>query len=261
MNPIDVVVCDTTAGIFSIKLRKDWAPLGASHVEKLVKDGWFNQVTINRVSLNFLAQFGIRPHGLEPRIPMPLAIPDDPPRPDISFTNGIVSFAGSGPSSRRSQIFITFGTQHGLGRSPWEVPIGIISEADMQDVVNQFYSGYGDMPPWGNGPVPNKMNAPGGQAYLLNTFPLLSKIKSCHMSVSQVHVGSSGIVKTTINSLRGGDGVGSSSDSHNSSRKKMHFFTLSALWPLFLLCLLFVVSLVCWTKRGRRRGRTKTTSY
>ena len=62
MNPIDVVVCDTTAGIFSIKLRKDWAPLGASRVEKLVKDGWFNQVTINRVSLNFLAQFGIRPH-------------------------------------------------------------------------------------------------------------------------------------------------------------------------------------------------------
>jgi len=35
----------------------------------------------------------------------------------------IVSFAGSGPSSKRSQIFISF--RGSTGRSPWEVPIDI----------------------------------------------------------------------------------------------------------------------------------------
>ena len=36
----------------------------------------------------------------------------------------IVSFAGSGPSSKRSQIFISF--RGSTGRSPWEVPIDIL---------------------------------------------------------------------------------------------------------------------------------------
>ena len=41
-----------------------------------------------------------------------------------------------------------------LGKSPWETPFGEVVEG-IENAVN-FYS-YGDMPPWGKGPVQGKI--------------------------------------------------------------------------------------------------------
>lgn len=41
-----------------------------------------------------------------------------------------------------------------LGTNPWETPFGVVEDG-MDNVIN-FYS-YGDMPPWGNGPHPHRI--------------------------------------------------------------------------------------------------------
>ena len=44
------------------------------------------------------------------------------------------------------------------------------------EVVDRFYSGYGDWPPRGNGPDPTKVQAE-GNAYLEARFPRLDYIR------------------------------------------------------------------------------------
>jgi len=193
-----LITCVTTAGTFDIQLRKDWAPLGSQRVHDLVQRGWFDGVTFNRVSRNFLVQFGIRPPGISSsstqQLPLPPPLLDDPPRPDIPFEDGIVSFAGSGTNTRQAQIFITYGTQRNLGKSVWETPVGFVSSSDMKNVVHQFYGGYGDMPPWGQGPSAQRMQQADGQQYLDQYFPMLTKIKTCTVVAS-----SSSIINTQKN--------------------------------------------------------------
>lgn len=46
------------------------------------------------------------------------------------------------------------------------------------DVVKQFYS-YGDMPPWGKGPVQQKIHS--GPAYIEENFPLTDKFTTCQV--------------------------------------------------------------------------------
>jgi hypothetical protein len=68
--------------------------------------------------------------------------------------------------------------QHGggFGKELWETPVGKIASG--MEVVNQFYSGYGDMPPWGNGPTQQKIHD-GGEAYMLENFPLMDRFLTC----------------------------------------------------------------------------------
>lgn len=182
-HPSPIVRCDTTVGSFTIELHPEWAPLGAQRVADLAAAGYFDGVSLNRVNPKFLVQFGIRPPDLQPTLHHAAfrSLRDDPKRRDNpAFTDGVVSFAGSGPNSRLAQIFITYGTQPGLGHSAWEVPVGIVPPKDMR-VVRNFYSAYGDMPPWGHGPAPQKMQAPGGQAYLDSHFPFLTRIRECRL--------------------------------------------------------------------------------
>jgi len=56
--------------------------------------------------------------------------------------------------------------------------------------VKKFHS-YGDMPPWGKGPVQGKIYS--GPQYINNNFPLIDKMKSC--TVQRIQAGSEGYVK------------------------------------------------------------------
>jgi hypothetical protein len=51
-------------------------------------------------------------------------------------------FAGYGKDSRSTHVFFTLGSQPGLGRSPWEVPVGKVTSG--LDVMHGIYTGYGD---------------------------------------------------------------------------------------------------------------------
>merc|ERR1711862_862297 len=43
--------------------------------------------------------------------------------------------------------------------------------------IRNFYGGYGDMPPWGKGPVQGKVYS--GPSYIEDNFPLTSRFKTC----------------------------------------------------------------------------------
>lgn len=93
----------------------------------------------------FLVQFGIGySKDKELQAFAKKSIPDDPKHdPPIEFHPGIISYAGSGPNSRSSQMFFSYGSAASLGTQLWETPIGKVIEG--MENAEQFYS-YGDMP-------------------------------------------------------------------------------------------------------------------
>eukprot|EP01126_Amoeba_proteus_P022389 TRINITY_DN2262_c0_g4_i2.p1 TRINITY_DN2262_c0_g4~~TRINITY_DN2262_c0_g4_i2.p1 ORF type:complete len:169 (+),score=29.49 TRINITY_DN2262_c0_g4_i2:436-942(+) len=100
----------------------------------------------------------------------------DDPNTIKSFKRGYLSFAGSGPNSRTTELFISYQDNAYLGQQPWEVPIGYVLRG--MDVIDRLYDGYGDVPPFGQGPSQKEIYAAGNQ-YLEEKFPLLSRFGTC----------------------------------------------------------------------------------
>ena len=173
------VVCETTKGRVDIVVQPDWSPLGAARFLQLVDDGHFRDLPLFRCVANFLCQFGaVPPRQHAKSYP---TIPDDPKLPQLrEFRRGTMSFAGNGENSRSTHMFITLGEKlDGLGAMPWETPFGYVTEASMQGTVSRFTTAYGDIPPWGAGPEPHRIEAPDGAWYLKLKFPALDYITSC----------------------------------------------------------------------------------
>ena len=90
----------------------------------------------------------------------------------------IYIISGSGPNSRTSQLFFSYGDNPGLGRELWETPFGEVIEG--MEHLEALYS-YGDMPPWGKGPEQPKIrNDPN---YVKDQFPLLDKFTECTVEI------------------------------------------------------------------------------
>src|SRR5438093_10061041 len=92
---------DTTAGVFVVEVRRDWAPNGADRFYNLVKNGFYDDIRFFRVIPGFMAQFGI--HGT-PAIQSAwrnAEIKDDPVKQ--SNKRGYVNFATAGPNTRTTQ--------------------------------------------------------------------------------------------------------------------------------------------------------------
>jgi len=85
-----------------------------------------------------------------------------------------VTFAKANiPNSRSTQIFINFKDNSSLDKSGF-APFGEVTTG--MDVVDKFYSGYGEGAPSGRGPEQGKVQAQ-GNAYLNKDFPKLDYIK------------------------------------------------------------------------------------
>jgi hypothetical protein len=88
---------------------------------------------------------------------------------------------GSGPNSRTSQLFISLRKDGGaFGTQLWETPVGKVVNG-FDTVVQHFYSDYGDMPPWGKGPIQHKIHGPEGLSYISENFPLLDSFIECEV--------------------------------------------------------------------------------
>jgi hypothetical protein len=88
-----------------------------------------------------------------------------------------LNFSGNGRNSRSSQLFISLQQDGGsFGRELWETPIGEVVQGI--EHVKNFYSEYGDMPPWGNGPEQQKIHNHGNK-YMEDNFPKMSKFFTC----------------------------------------------------------------------------------
>ena len=111
------LVCETSVqtgdGRFTIELHPDWGPLGVRRVVKMHDEGFFDGLPFFRVLPGFLIQFGITPDVTKHRKLQALGnVPDDERHDEApDFEDGIVSFAGYGPDSRSTHLFITLGDQ------------------------------------------------------------------------------------------------------------------------------------------------------
>lgn len=174
--------CGTTKGDFVAKFYHDWSPHGYDRATALFQKGFYDHSHFFRVVPKFLVQFGISytdSKALKAYANTP--IPDDPvPNPKIPFHKGTMSFAGSGPNSRTSQMFVSYGDSTALGRELWETPFGEVIEG--MEHIEELYS-YGDMPPWGKGPVQGKIH--NNPDYIPNEFPLLDKFETCTVTIQK----------------------------------------------------------------------------
>mmetsp|Transcript_22446 Transcript_22446/g.47434 ORF Transcript_22446/g.47434 Transcript_22446/m.47434 type:complete len:353 (+) Transcript_22446:37-1095(+) len=189
MPSTKVVACATTEGVFHIQVKPFWSPWGASRFLTLVGRGYFDGCALNRVVPNFLTQFGIGKVYEQRTVMRTLSIPDDPhpprhpvPADDLRFKPGYMSFAGNGYDSRSNEVFIVMpGTNDEqleyFGVNSWETPFGFV-EPESLDVVSKWYQ-YGDMPPYGKGPEPQKIYEENGYDYLKKEFPKMSYINHC----------------------------------------------------------------------------------
>ena len=150
------VQCTVTANkkleVLNLRIIPWWAPLGASHFIYLVRRGYYDGAALNRNVPGFLTQFGIS-SDYETRTQFrSLHIDDDAPLHEpIKFKPGMISYAGSGPNSRTTEIFIVApGTTQGqldhFGTNPWETPFGVIDSVE-ETAVSRWFA-YGDMPPY-----------------------------------------------------------------------------------------------------------------
>jgi peptidyl-prolyl cis-trans isomerase A (cyclophilin A) len=161
----------TTKGDFVIEAHRDWAPLGADRFYNLVKNGYYTNASFFRVLPGFVVQWGFHQDPAVNRVWEAARLQDDPVTQ--SNTAGTLTFATAGPNTRTTQIFINLADNARLdvmGFSPFAKVI------EGMDVVEKFYSGYGEGAPQGNGPDQGQI-ASGGKAYLEKNFPQLDSIK------------------------------------------------------------------------------------
>lgn len=178
---IVTVACETTKGPIRITLNKDWAPIGVARVLELVDDGFFTNHALYRAVNNFLIQFGI---AADPELTLQWEsrgnLVDDPDQ-RLAFKPGMLSFAGNGPNSRSTSLFVATSTHPGqlqaFGTQLWETPLGFVTEG--LDVLSNVYTGYGDMAEQGgNGPSQRALTQEGNVG-LKETYPLLDYLVSC----------------------------------------------------------------------------------
>lgn len=162
---------ETTAGTFVVEVHRDWAPLGAERFKQLVTSGYFDGARFFRVVSGFMAQFGVAGDPAVTAKWRDKRLVDDPVKK--SNVRGMLTFATAGPGTRTTQLFINYRDNSFLDSQGF-APIGEVIEG--MDVVDKFYSAYGDGPPRGRGVDQGRLQAE-GNAYLEREFPKLDYVR------------------------------------------------------------------------------------
>jgi peptidyl-prolyl cis-trans isomerase A (cyclophilin A) len=163
---------ETSKGEFVVTVNRQWAPLGADRFYTLVKSGYFDGARFFRMLPGFIVQFGI---AADPAVNAKwhdANMQDDP----VTQSNrrGTITFAApSVPNARTSQVFINLADNARLDRNGF-APFGAVTQGI--EIVDQFYSGYGESAPMGTGPAQPRAQAE-GNAYFERDFPKLDYIK------------------------------------------------------------------------------------
>jgi len=163
----------TTAGDFTIKVTRAWAPTGADRFYNLVQHHFYDGSSFFRVIRGFMAQFGWSPFPPVNVAWINATIKDD--RVKQSNHRGYITFAmSSRPNSRSTQVFINLVDNNSLDGRGF-APFGQVIEG--MENVEKIYSGYGEGEPDGNGPRQDNV-AGRGHTYLEKNFPKLDVVRS-----------------------------------------------------------------------------------
>ncbi len=161
---------ETTEGVFVVDVDRSWAPHGADRFYNLVRSGFYDDVRFFRVVEGFVVSWGLHGH---PRITEAWerrSILDDEAR--VPNVRGRVAFAHHGVNTRTTTVFVNFRDNPGMDQEGF-APFGEVVEG--MDVLEAMYSGYGDAPPRGDGPLQTHIRTY-GNAYLDRDFPELDSV-------------------------------------------------------------------------------------
>jgi homoserine O-acetyltransferase len=161
----------TTQGEFTIRLHREWAPIGVDRFYNLVRSGFYDDSRFFRVIAGDFAQFGIAGDRDVAGVWRDQTIADDA-RPR-SNTAGLVAFAMIGRDQRTTQIFINL-RDNSRRDADGFAPLGEVVAG--MDVVNRLYSGYGEH---AGGGLRGGMQGPvfeGGNAYMDAIYPKLDRL-------------------------------------------------------------------------------------
>jgi peptidyl-prolyl cis-trans isomerase A (cyclophilin A) len=161
----------TSQGDFTVEAIHAWAPHGVDRFHELVRKRYFDQGRFFRVVAGFIAQFGVHRDFNVHETWRQFFIVDDPRKE--KNVRGTLAFAQSGPNTRATEIFINLADNPMLDEQGF-IPFARVVEGI--DVVDKFYSGYGEMRPVGKEIDPGRVEEEANE-YLVPRFPKLDYIK------------------------------------------------------------------------------------
>jgi peptidyl-prolyl cis-trans isomerase A (cyclophilin A) len=163
---------ETSQGDFTVEATRAWAPHGVDRFHELLRMRYFDQGRFFRVVPGFIAQFGVHRDFKVHDVWREFFIVDDPPT-NQKNVRGTLAYAKSGPNTRATEIFINLVDNQALDEQNF-VPFAKVVEG--MDVVDRFYSGYGEMRPQGKNIDPSRVEGEANE-YLVQRFPRLDYIK------------------------------------------------------------------------------------
>jgi peptidyl-prolyl cis-trans isomerase A (cyclophilin A) len=168
---------ETTEGLVIIEVHRSWAPHGADRFYNLVTNGFYDGAPIYRVIEGVLAQWGLNGDPEVDRHWWYANLTKDSVL--VPNTRGRVAIARSFQGQRSTEVHINYGDNQFLNERDPDffneigfAPFGEVVQG--MDVVDRFYSGYGDWPPDGNGPIQQIARRDGNEYF--EEFPELSRI-------------------------------------------------------------------------------------
>ncbi len=162
---------ETSQSPVVVTVNRSWAPLGADRFYELVNGGFYDGARFFRVLPGFVVQFGIARDAALNAKWHDANLQDDP----VTESNrrGTITFATGGPNTRTTQVFINLADNARLDKTGFS-PFGVVTQG--MEVVDRFYSGYGEGAPRGSGPAQDRAESE-GNAYFERDFPKLDFIK------------------------------------------------------------------------------------
>jgi cyclophilin family peptidyl-prolyl cis-trans isomerase len=167
----------TSKGLFRMKARRPWSPLGVDRLYHLVRSGYFDGLTIYRVGPTKsvqggrVVQFGASGDTVVAHAWERAMFADEPVvRP---HRRGTVNFARGGPGTRSVEIAITTNEAAPLDTVNYVGVVGFPSIAEVEqgmDVLDRLNGEYG------NAPIENDSLSILGGEYLERVFPRLDRI-------------------------------------------------------------------------------------
>lgn len=157
----------TTNGLITLEVLRDWSPHGVDRFYNLVRHGYYDDAPFFRALAKTWIQFGISADPTISTIWRTRTIPDDLRR--VSNARGTVSYAFKDPNGRTTQMFINLADNAATHDGEPFVPFARVTEG--MDVADSLYSEQGDRAGGGIRGGKQDILFKEGNAFLRKNFP------------------------------------------------------------------------------------------